>query len=494
MSVRFAEHLQKLSSCRLSTLTFIKFRMPFTIGGRLGQTIVRMFHPSAHFFRPATSAKLSPQQVNAYIRLNEQSIAGDGAVKSFDCNRLPANNPIEDRDASAKLKNSKPGQYLFGVFDGHGGDFCSQAVCERLYNYISVTMSPPEVLDVVRKANYDISSLVDWLHGPQSVFTDVMENVYKAKLSKLASEILSLYEETTIKENLISAFNTLDHDLMSEAAPTTLNRELQFNSMHMAFQGACACVAMLDDTDLYIANTGDCRAVLGVQHEDGWNALPLSQMHDAANPSEIRRLLQVHPNERSNMIQQGRLFGILAPLRAFGDAQFKWSARDLKHVEKTSTYDIPIYGKTLIPRGYQTPPYVTAEPEVIQHTLTPKDKFLIIASDGLWEQMPAEKVVQLVGGHNIGHQVPVNFQPNSNMSLRNISEALKKRKNDLKKKPQDDNVCSYLLRHALGPEHQRISETLSLAPGYARFYRDDISIIVIYFDSEYIKDKYVHEI
>ncbi|XP_060076390.1 pyruvate dehydrogenase [acetyl-transferring]-phosphatase 1, mitochondrial-like [Ylistrum balloti] len=490
MSVRFAKLFHTQPTCRQSSLmTFSKFTMPHC--RRLGQIFVRSFYSSASYFIPNASPKLSPQQVNAYIRLNEQSIIGEGAVKSFDCNRLPANNPIEDRDASAKLKNSKTGQYLFGVFDGHGGDFCSQAVCERLYNYISVTMSPPEVLDVVRKANYDINTLVDWLHGPQRIFTDVMDSVYKAKLAKLASEILSLSEETTIKENLISAFNSLDHDLMSEAAPTTLNRELQFNSMHMAFQGSCACVAMLDDTDLYIANTGDCRAVLGVQDEDGWNALPLSQMHDAANPSEIRRLLQVHPNERANMIQQGRLFGILAPLRAFGDAQFKWSARDLKHVEKTSAYDIPIYGKTLIPRGYQTPPYVTAEPEVIHHTLTPKDKFLIIASDGLWEQMPAEKVVQLVGGHNVGHQVPVNFQPSPNMTLKDINEALKKRQDDLKQKPQDDNVCSYLLRHALGPEHQRISETLSLAPGYARFYRDDISIIVVHFDSEYIKDRYV---
>lgn len=470
-------------------------RMPPTPIRRLGPGCVRSFRSGSIHSVPHNSPKLSPQQVTSYITLNEQSFTGNGAVKSFDANKLQANHPIEDRDASAKLTKLKTDydQYLFGVFDGHGGEFCSQAVCERLYNYIAVTMSPPEVIDTIRKGNFDLNKLVHWIHGPQRLFTDIMGDVYKAKLAKFATEMISMgfHEETTVKENLVSAFNSLDDDIMTEATPTTINQQLQYNSMQMAFQGSCACVAYLDDTDLYIANTGDCRAVLGVHDGEDWNAMPLSQMHDAANPSEIRRLLKVHPNERANMIQQGRLFGILAPLRAFGDAQFKWSARDLKHVEKTSDYDIPIYGNTLIPRGYQTPPYVVAEPQVFHHTLTPKDKFLIIATDGLWEQMPEEKVVQLVGGHIIGHHIPVNFQRTPDMSLKDINEALKKRQSDLRKKPQDDNVCTYLLRNALGPEHQRISRTLSLPPGYARGDRDDISIIVVHFDSEYIKDRYV---
>lgn len=42
--------------------------------------------------------------------------------------------------------------------------------------------------------------------------------------------------------------------------------------------------------------------------------------------------------------------------------------------------------------NYETPPYLSAEPEVFYHRLTPSDKFLIIASDGLWELMNPERV------------------------------------------------------------------------------------------------------
>lgn len=43
------------------------------------------------------------------------------------------------------------------------------------------------------------------------------------------------------------------------------------------------------------------------------------------------------------------------------------------------------FGEQMIPPNYHTPPYLTARPDVTYHRLTPRDKFLIIASDGLWD-------------------------------------------------------------------------------------------------------------
>lgn len=56
----------------------------------------------------------------------------------------------------------------------------------------------------------------------------------------------------------------------------------------------------------------------------------------------------------------------------------------------------PILGETALPPHYKTPPYLSARPEIIKHTLSPKDKFIVIASDGLWDLLSPTQVVRLV--------------------------------------------------------------------------------------------------
>ena len=57
---------------------------------------------------------------------------------------------------------------------------------------------------------------------------------------------------------------------------------------------------------------------------------------------------------------------------------------------------IPILGESALPSHYKTPPYLSARPEIIKHTLSPRDKFVVIASDGLWDLLSPTQVVRLV--------------------------------------------------------------------------------------------------
>lgn len=52
-----------------------------------------------------------------------------------------------------------------------------------------------------------------------------------------------------------------------------------------------------------------------------------------------------------------------------------------------SEHIVPILGENAIPPYYYTPPYLTAKPQVAHHHLQPRDKFLILATDGLWDFM-----------------------------------------------------------------------------------------------------------
>lgn len=210
--------------------------------------------------------------------------------------------------------------------------------------------------------------------------------------------------------------------------------------------------------------------------------------HNSDNRQEVERILAEHPsNERSTVIKMERLLGQLAPLRAMGDFRYKWSKETLQKVV------VPYLGESAIPPNYHTPPYLSAKPDVIYHRLTPRDKFLIIGSDGLWDLISPLEAVRLVGEHMSGKVTlsPLKL-PRKNMKISEINEMLLQRKEGLKKKPLDSNAATHLMRNALGGteygiDHGKLSQLLTLPGEVVRVFRDDITITVAYFDSEYLR-------
>lgn len=171
--------------------------------------------------------------------------------------------------------------------------------------------------------------------------------------------------------------------------------------LRVALSGCTACVTYISNGVLHVANLGDSRAVLGVQEPDGhWSAVSLTNDHNAQNPDELQRILGEHPPlERRTVVRHDRLLGQLLPFRAFGDVRFKWSAEMLSRVYETRPDILSAVNEVVraLPPHYLTPPYLSALPEVTLHHIRPADKFLVLATDGLWELMHRQTVVQLVG-------------------------------------------------------------------------------------------------
>ena len=67
--------------------------------------------------------------------------------------------------------------------------------------------------------------------------------------------------------------------------------------------------------------------------------------------------------------------------------RFKWSAETIQETIGN------LLGHVAVPEYYKTPPYLTVEPDVISTKLTPRDKFLVIGSDGLWDMMTPMQVI-----------------------------------------------------------------------------------------------------
>lgn len=129
--------------------------------------------------------------------------------------------------------------------------------------------------------------------------------------------------------------------------------------------GAVAVVALLHPMEhtLYIANVGDCRAVLCRSGK----AVDLSIDHRPQLLSECQRVEQ-----DGGFIKYGRLNGYLGVTRAFGG------------LDTLSDFPIPHKAAGL-----------SADPAVHKYFIGEEDEFVILASDGLWDVLDSQTAVTL---------------------------------------------------------------------------------------------------
>lgn len=128
--------------------------------------------------------------------------------------------------------------------------------------------------------------------------------------------------------------------------------------------GCTACVGLITDDKIYIANAGDSRSVLGVKGR----AKPLSFDHKPQNEGEKARITAA-----GGFVDFGRVNGNLALSRAIGDFEFKKSAE-------------------LAPEQQ----IVTAYPDVVVHEISDDDEFLVVACDGIWDCQSSQAVIEFV--------------------------------------------------------------------------------------------------
>ncbi|KAJ3048794.1 hypothetical protein HK097_010193, partial [Rhizophlyctis rosea] len=343
----------------------------------------------------------------------------------FHVNAVASNDPIEDYHAESRHENG----LILGIFDGHSGTECSALISQYLPHYIG------------------------------------------ASLSKLPKSLTDRTRQKAVASALKDAFLKLDADIInggfdSSSPASSVDAQIA-SALRPAVAGSCAIVAYLEGSDLYVACTGDSRAVLGKRRGDGsFEAIPLSADHTIKNPVEHARMLEEHPGEA--VFARGRVLGGLMPTRAFGDARYKWPAE----IQNTL---LSLLTRRSTPRNYQTPPYITAEPEVSHYTVNPStDRFLILGSDGLYDELTSEECVDLLG----------KFM--ENQKLVPASSADWASSKGLEKwSYRDGNAATHLIRNALGKgDEGKIRKLLALKPPQSRKARDDMTVNVLFFGEE----------
>lgn len=314
---------------------------------------------------------------------------------------------------------------LFGVFDGHAGPACAQVASKRILRYLAASLTDPDILrHQIGQQKAESYSFLH-CHNDKLEFVPEIRDIYENSFSRFAQDLLLNHAHKSrrnghVEELIINAFLRLDQDLADEALEHPSPRTLS-----VAMSGAVACVAHIDQTQLRVASTGDCVAVLGSVNDTGqWQAKKLTQEHNTENRAEVQRILDEHPaSERETAIRMERLLGQLAPLRALGDFRYKWSK------EVLDRFVVPHFGENVIPLHYHTPPYLTCRPDITHHELTNRDRFLILATDGLWDMLSPMQVVRLVGEHMNGKEFLRPLQvPEGDVSLGELQQMLAHRK------------------------------------------------------------------
>lgn len=155
------------------------------------------------------------------------------------------------------------------------------------------------------------------------------------------------------------------------------------------------------------------------------------------------------------------------------------------------------------PASFRTPPYVTSTPVVThrklsflpladQTTSKPSSalRFIVLATDGLWDQLSSQEVVALVGGHLAGLKGTI---PKSSMTslvpTSTGSPTVEGKDKRRQKKDEgawafvDENVSAHLIRNAFGGgDIAALRRLLSIPAPFARSYRDDVTVTVVWWE------------
>ncbi|WVZ57516.1 hypothetical protein U9M48_007894, partial [Paspalum notatum var. saurae] len=213
----------------------------------------------------------------------------------------------------------------------------------------------------------------------------------------------------------------------------------------LAAVGSCCLVGVVCSGTLYVANLGDSRAVLGrlVKGTGEVLAMQLSAEHNASY-EEVRRELQAsHPDDPHIVVLKHnvwRVKGIIQTTRSIGDVYLK----------KPEFNREPLHSKFRLRESFRRP-LLSSDPAITVHQIQPTDKFIIFASDGLWEHLSNQEAIDLV-----------QRSPRNGVARRLVKSAMKE---------------------AAKKRMMRYSDLMKIDRGVRRHFHDDITVIVVFFGS-----------
>ncbi|KAL6494686.1 hypothetical protein OROGR_031486 [Orobanche gracilis] len=327
------------------------------------------------------------------------------ATGEFSIAVVQANLSLEDQ---SQVFTSPFATYI-GIYDGHGGPEASRFVNRHL---------------------------VPYLHK------------FSAEQGGLSSEVIK------------KAFNATEEDF------THLVKRSLPDKPQIASVGSCCLVGVISGGELYVANLGDSRAVLGRRGFDGEKKLMAERLSTDHNVSceNVRREVEAHHPDDTPVVVYcrgvWRIKGIIQVSRSIGDIYLK----------RPEFYNDPIFQQyaRYVPMKRSV---LSAEPSIVTRKLRPQDLFIIFASDGLWEHISDETAVQIVSKHPRAPSVfSCHHKLDSEMEELDASIGIAKK------------LVAAAIQEAAKKREVSYKDIKKIERGIRRHFHDDITVIVMYLD------------
>ncbi|XP_044508163.1 probable protein phosphatase 2C 60 [Mangifera indica] len=308
---------------------------------------------------------------------------------------VQANNLLEDQSQveSGPLSTLESGPFgtFIGIYDGHGGPETSRFINDHLFQHLK-----------------------RFTTEQQSMSVDVIRKAYQATEDGFFS-------------------------LVTRQWPT---------KPQIAAVGSCCLVGVVCGGNLYVANLGDSRAVLGrlVRATGEVLAVQLSSEHNVGIESVRQEMHSLHPEDSHIVVLKHnvwRVKGLIQVSRSIGDVYLK----------KAEYNKEPLYAKFRLREPFKKP-ILSSEPSISVLELQPHDQFVIFASDGLWEHLTNQEAVDIVQNH-----------PRYGIARRLVKAAL---------------------QEAAKKREMRYSDLKKIDRGVRRHFHDDITVIVVFLDTHLV--------
>ena len=234
-----------------------------------------------------------------------------------------------------------------------------------------------------KKVNQDRDFIFhNFVSGFENIFMGVCDGhgYYGHEISEYIKENLPMDLNRIIKSQKLD----LNKDDLSKILVDTFikeNNSLLRNKQIDSDLSGSTCVSLIyTPQKLIIANVGDSRCILGSQTKDEWKYVNLSRDHKPDIKEEAERILKKGGRIRQMMDEDGNFAG---PLRVY------MKDKDMPGLAMTRSfgdYFASIAGTISVP-------------EIKEHILVQEDRFLVLASDGLFEFISTEEVGNIVKGY-----------------------------------------------------------------------------------------------
>jgi len=275
-------------------------------------------------------------------------------------------------DFVAVVPRARCGYLFAAVFDGHAGSAAARFLADRLYPALSRTIEASEYDD-----GYGSKSKEEECEVVHNSSTRNDDN------DLVTSSLDGLCCPVDLAPALAATFDALDVDLLSylKSLPDPPERDA----------GSTATVVLARRGKVVAANVGDSRAVLCRAGQP----VDLTTEHrvygkTASAGSEASRV-----EAAGGWLDDGRVCGVLAVSRAFGDPGLKREglASTLQQGVDDGFWSED-FARAKREAGFRADPVVPT-PDVTAVATGDRDEFVVVASDGLWDVVSSRDAVRV---------------------------------------------------------------------------------------------------